>query len=147
MGIEHLERIFPMIAIVDDDEAVREATKGLVRSLGYNASTFASADHFLKSEQLHNTSCLITDLHMPGLSGIDLQDHLIARGHRIPVIFITGYPDESVRTRAMKAGAVGFLSKPYRGRPLDRMYRESFEDHGVRYWEYTPCGVLRPNTD
>jgi FixJ family two-component response regulator len=115
MGIEHLERIFPMIAIVDDDEAVREATKGLVRSLGYNASTFASADHFLKSEQLHNTSCLITDLHMPGLSGIDLQDHLIARGHRIPVIFITGYPDESVRTRAMKAGAVGFLSKPYRG--------------------------------
>ena len=80
---------------------------------GYNVSTFASADEFLKSEQLRNTSCLITDLHMPGLSGIDLQDRLIARGHRIPIIFITGYPDENDRTRAMKAGAVAFLSKPY----------------------------------
>ena len=102
-----------MIAIVDDDEAVREATETLVRSLGYNASTFASADEFLKSEQFSNTSCLITDLHMPGLSGLDLQDRLIARGHRIPIIFITAYPDENVRIRAMKAGAVGFLSKPY----------------------------------
>ena len=104
---------FLMISIVDDDEAVREATKGLVRSLGYSASAFASADEFLKSEQLRNTSCIITDLHMPGLSGIDLQDRLIARGHRIPIIFITGYPDENDRTRAMKAGAVSFLSKPY----------------------------------
>ena len=102
----------PIIAIVDDDEAVREATKMLVRSLGYNASTFGSADEFLKSEQVHDTSCLITDLHMPGLSGLDLQDRLIARGHRIPIIFITGYPDENVRMRAMKAGAIAFLTKP-----------------------------------
>jgi FixJ family two-component response regulator len=101
-----------MIAIVDDDEAVREATKALVRSLGYNALAFGSADEFLKSQQVHDTSCLITDLQMPGLSGVDLQDHLIARGHRIPIIFITGYPDENVRARAMKAGAVAFLSKP-----------------------------------
>jgi len=69
------------IAIVDDEEIVRKATKALVRSLGYDASTFDSADEFLKSEQLHDTSCLITDLHMPGLSGVDLQDHLVARGH------------------------------------------------------------------
>ena len=102
----------PMIAIVDDDDAVREAMKALVRSLGYHASTFASADEFLNSEQVHDTSCLITDVQMPGLSGIDLQDRLIARGHRIPIIFITGYPDENVRTRAMKAGAIAFLSKP-----------------------------------
>ena len=101
-----------MIAIVDDDEAVREAMKTLVRSLGYGASTFGSAEEFLKSEQVSDTSCLITDLQMPGLSGLDLQDRLIARGHRIPIIFITAYPDENVRTRAMKAGAVGFLSKP-----------------------------------
>ena len=101
------------IAIVDDDEAVREATKTLVRSLGYNASMFASAEEFLNSEQFGNTSCLITDLQMPGLSGIDLQDRLIASGHRIPVIFITGFPDDTARTRAMKAGAVCFLSKPY----------------------------------
>jgi len=101
-----------MIAIVDDDDAVREAIKQLVRSLGYTAFTFASAAEFLKSEQVSNTSCLITDLYMPGLSGLDLQDRLIARGHRIPIIFITGHPDEIARTRAMNAGAVGFLSKP-----------------------------------
>jgi FixJ family two-component response regulator len=104
----------PMIAIVDDDKAVREATEALLRSLGYHASTFASAEEFLQSEQVSNTSCLITDVQMPpGLSGVDLQDRLIARGHRIPIIFITGYPDDSVRARAMKAGAVAFLGKPY----------------------------------
>jgi FixJ family two-component response regulator len=102
----------PIISIVDDDGAVREAIKRLVRSLGYNASTFASADEFLKSELVHDTSCIITDLQMPGLSGIDLQDILTARGHRTPIIFITGHPDEDVRARAMKAGAVCFLSKP-----------------------------------
>ena len=102
-----------MIAIVDDDAAVREATKTLVRAMGYNASTFGSAEEFLDSEQVHDTSCLITDLQMPGLSGIDLQDRLIASGHRIPIIFTTGFPDDTARTRAMKAGAVCFLSKPY----------------------------------
>ena len=102
-----------MIAIVDDDEAVREAMRTLVRSLGYGVSTFGSAEEFLKSEQFSDTSCLITDLQMPGLSGLDLQDLLIARGHRFPIIFITGYPDEDVRIRAMKAGAIAFLSKPF----------------------------------
>jgi FixJ family two-component response regulator len=102
-----------MIAIVDDDEALREAMKSLVRSLGYGVSTFGSAEEFLKSEQVSDTSCLITDLHMPGLSGLDLQDLLIARGHRFPTIFLTAYPDEDVRIRAMKAGAIAFLSKPF----------------------------------
>ena len=101
-----------MIAIVDDDEAVREATRMLVRSLGHKACTFGSADKFLSSEQVDDTSCLITDVQMPGLSGIELQDRLIARGHRIPIIFITGYPDENLRMRAMKAGALAFLTKP-----------------------------------
>jgi len=107
-----MSKAIPIISIVDDDEFVREAIKGLVRSLGYNASTFASAAEFLKSEQVQDASCIITDLQMPGLSGIDLQDILIARGHRTPIIFITAYPEEDVRARAMKAGAVGFLSKP-----------------------------------
>src|SRR5215213_4435137 len=71
-----------MIAIVDDDAVVREAMKSLMRSLGYDASTFGSAEEFLNSEQISRTSCLITDLHMPGLSGLDLQDRLIAQGHR-----------------------------------------------------------------
>ena len=100
------------IAIVDDDEALREAMECFVQSLGYNVSTFGSAEEFLNSEQLDDTSCLITDVQMPGLSGIDLQDRLIAGGHRFPIIFITGYPDENVRVRAMKSGALAFLSKP-----------------------------------
>ena len=102
-----------LIAIVDNEEPVRDATKSLVRSLGYHTFTFASADDFLKSEQVHDTSCLITDVQMPGLSGIDLQDRLIARGHCIPIIFMTGYPNDSVRAQAMKAGAVCFLNKPF----------------------------------
>ena len=101
------------IAIVDDDEALREAMKSLVRSLGHGVSTFDSAEEFLQSEKISDTSCLITDLHMPGSSGLDLQDRLIATGHRFPIIFITGYPDEEVRAQAMKAGAIAFLSKPF----------------------------------
>jgi FixJ family two-component response regulator len=101
-----------LIAIVDDDEPVRDAMKTLVRSLGYNASTFGSAEKFLNSEQIDDTSFLITDLQMPGLSGLDLQDRLIARGYRIPIIFITGFPDDTARARAMKAGALAFLTKP-----------------------------------
>jgi FixJ family two-component response regulator len=101
-----------MIAIVDDDNAVREAMKLLLRSLGYSASTFGSAEEFLNSEQVDDTSCLITDVQMPGLSGVDLQDRLIAGGHRISIIFITAYSDENVRMRAMKAGALAFLTKP-----------------------------------
>jgi FixJ family two-component response regulator len=102
-----------MIAIVDDDDAVREAMKLLMRSLGYHASTFDSADEFLKSGQVDDTSCLITDVQMPGLSGIELQDRLVARGHRIPIIFITAFSDENVRMKAMKAGALAFLIKPF----------------------------------
>ena len=86
-----------------------------MRSLGYDASTFGSADEFLNSEQINRTSCLITDLQMPGLSGLDLQDRLITPDHRIPIIFLTGYPDENVRKRDIKAGAVAFLSKPCDG--------------------------------
>ena len=102
-----------MIAIVDDDDVVRGAMKSFLRSLGYNVSTFGSAEEFLNSEQVDDTSCVVTDLHMPGLSGLDLQDRLIAAGHRFPIIFLTAYPDEDVRMRAMKAGALAFLSKPF----------------------------------
>ena len=101
-----------LIAIVDDDDAVREAVASLVRALGYDTATFGSAEAFLNYEQIGGTSCLVTDLHMPGLSGLDLQDRLITHGHRIPIIFLTGYPDENVRKRAIKAGAVAFLGKP-----------------------------------
>jgi FixJ family two-component response regulator len=108
-----LSKAIPTISIVDDDEAVREGIEQLLQALGYNASTFGSAEEFLRSEQIHSTSCIITDLRMEGLSGLDLQDRLIAGGFRIPIIFITAHPSENARTRAMKAGALGFLSKPF----------------------------------
>jgi FixJ family two-component response regulator len=103
----------PVISIVDDDHSVREATKGLVRSLGYGAAAFASAEDFLQSDHVSDTACLITDVQMPGLSGVELQSRLIAQGNRTPVIFITAFPEERIRARALEAGAVGFLSKPF----------------------------------
>jgi FixJ family two-component response regulator len=101
-----------VLSVVDDDEAVRESIKSLLRSLGYSVHAFASAEEFLNSPQIHQTSCVISDVQMPGLSGIELQARLHAGGHRIPIIFVTGYPDERVRERAMQAGAVSFMSKP-----------------------------------
>ena len=102
-----------MISIVDDDASVREATKGLVRSLGYSAATFASADEFLASDRVADTSCLISDVQMPGLSGLELQHHLADRGHCVPIVFITAYLEEKVREQAMEAGAIAFLDKPF----------------------------------
>ena len=103
----------PMISIVDDDKSVREATKRLVRSLGYVAVAYASADEFLQSKRVDETRCLITDMRMPGLSGVELQNLLIEQGRRIPMIFITAFIVEGIRKQAMRAGAVGFLSKPF----------------------------------
>jgi FixJ family two-component response regulator len=108
----------PVISIIDDDESVRAATNRLVRSLGFSALTFASADEFLRSPRLHDTSCVIADIQMPGTSGIELQSVLIAQGKNVPIIFITAFPDEGVRARALKAGAVAFLSKPFDGTVL-----------------------------
>jgi FixJ family two-component response regulator len=101
-----------MISIVDDDAFARESLRDLIESLGYDVATFESADRFLEDACLAETSCLITDLQMPGLSGLDLQGRLIADGHCIPIIFVTGLPAEKFRVRAMSGGAVGFLSKP-----------------------------------
>jgi FixJ family two-component response regulator len=106
-------RSAPLISIVDDDESMRESTKGLVRSLGYQAATFASAEEFLQSDSMDSTSCLIADVQMPGLSGIDLQRSLIARGIQMPTIFITAFPEEGTRAHALMAGAIGFLGKPF----------------------------------
>ena len=86
--------------------------ENFVRSLGYRTATFPSAERFLQSGRVEETSCLITDLQMPGLSGLGLQSRLLAEGHRTPIIFITAFPEDKFRTRALNAGAVGFLSKP-----------------------------------
>ena len=105
----------PVVSIVDDDDSVRTAMSSLVRSLGYEACLFASAEAFLASPRFDDTSCLIADIQMPGMSGLDLQSALQARRHRIPIIFITAFPEERIRKRAEAAGAVGFFSKPVDG--------------------------------
>jgi len=112
-SVERLVLMAQMISIVDDDKSVREAESSLVKSLGYVTKTFASAEEFLESGRLRDTACLITDVQMPGMSGVDLQSRLIASGHRTPVIFVTANPDERTKKRALGAGALGFLSKPF----------------------------------
>jgi FixJ family two-component response regulator len=107
-----------IVSIVDDDDAVRTATQTFVRSLGYKAVAFASAEDFLKSPELTTANSLIADIHMPGMSGIDLQRELIDRRPELPIIFITAFPEERVRDQLMAAGAVCMLSKPYDGDTL-----------------------------
>lgn len=106
-------RVVPLIAIVDDDASVRIATESLMRSLGYAARSFASADEFLRSPQLDEVACLITDVQMPGMNGLELQHALHAIRCAVPVIFITAFPEGHVRKQAEAMGAVGFLGKPF----------------------------------
>ena len=108
----------PLIVIVDDDDSVREATKNLIRVLGYHVDAFASAEDFLNSDLVPATSCLITDVQMPGMSGVELQRELSAGGHRTPIIFVTAYPDEAIETRVIRNGAIGYLSKPLQEQSL-----------------------------
>jgi FixJ family two-component response regulator len=103
----------PVISIIDDDASVRAGTDNLLRSLGYTAHTFVSAEEFLRSAHLNDTSCVIADVQMPGMSGVDLQARLLAQGHRMSFIFITAFPEEAIRARALKAGAICFLTKPF----------------------------------
>jgi FixJ family two-component response regulator len=104
----------PRVSIVDDDESVREAIKSLLRSVGLRANVFASAEEFLKSGVLKDTACLILDVRMRGMSGLDLQARLAAAHHKIPIIFMTAHvSDKEARTRALQAGAVDFLYKPF----------------------------------
>jgi FixJ family two-component response regulator len=109
----------PMISIIDDDVSVLEATDRLVRSFGYRAATFSSAHEFLESDRMNDTCCVISDVQMPGLNGMELQNELIARGNPVPIIFITAYPEERIRKQVMNAGAIGFLAKPF---DVDRLF-------------------------
>ena len=104
----------PRVSIVDDDESVREAIKSLLRSVGVTADSFASAKEFLKSGHQDDTSCLILDVRMPEMGGLELQQRLASAGRRIPVIFITAHAsDEEARRRALQSGAIDFLLKPF----------------------------------
>jgi len=102
-----------LVAIVDDDDLMRSALHGLLKSVGLPAQTFASSEEFLKSGQQHQTACLIADIRMPGMSGLELQAKLNADRCRIPTIFITAHGDEKMRMQALRAGAVEFMAKPF----------------------------------
>jgi FixJ family two-component response regulator len=102
-----------LISVIDDDESLRRALNRLIRSFGFPVVVFASAHEFLLSDRVQDTACLILDMQMPRMNGLQLQSHLAQAGCRIPIIFITAYPDERARARALQAGAVDVLQKPF----------------------------------
>jgi FixJ family two-component response regulator len=113
----------PVISIVDDDQFVRDSVKRLMKSVGYVAAAYPTAGDFLKSPQLEETSCLIADVHMPGMTGVELYENLIKAGRAIPTILITAYPDDRVRTRALDKGILAYLVKPFSETDLTRYVR------------------------
>ena len=117
-----------LISVVDDDESVRRTTILLIQSFGFQAAAFESAESLLKAGQLQETSCLIVDVQMPGMNGLQLQRHLAASGYKIPIIFITAYDSKESRQQAMQAGAVAFLSKPFNDELLLETIRTTLRD-------------------
>src|ERR1700682_4659161 len=116
-----------LVAIVDDDDSVRSALEGLLKAVGLPAHAFASAEEFMQSGQQSETSCLIADIRMPGMSGLELQAKLNAERCRIPIIFITAHGDEKMRMQALRAGAVEFLAKPFDDEALPESVRGALE--------------------
>ncbi len=129
-----------LISVVDDDESVRRSTRLLLESFGYRAAVFESAEGFLRSGQARDTSCLILDVHMPDMDGLQLQSQLAAEGWRIPIIFITAYDDQESRRRAMQAGAVAFLAKPFTDQQLFQTIRSVLrhDEGGTKPRQATP---------
>ena len=123
-----------LISIVDDDESVRRTTTLLIESFGFRAAAFESAETFLRSDHLHDTSCLIVDVQMPGMNGLQLQRHLAAAGCSIPIIFITAYESKDSRQRAMQAGAAAFLGKPFSDEQLLQIIRSA-----LRFFQRNDC--------
>jgi len=117
----------PMISIVDDDETAREGTVDLIKSMGFVAKAFPRAEDFLSSEHLHGTSCLISDMRMPGMTGLELYNRLVASGKVIPTILITAFPDDRDRRRAYQAGVIGYLAKPFNDEDLLTCVRSALE--------------------
>ena len=114
-----------LISVVDDDESIRRTTTLLIESFGFRAAAFESAEKFLGSGHLNDTSCLIVDVQMPGMNGLQLQSQLAAAGRSIPIIFITAHDDKESRRRAMQAGAVAFLGKPFTDEQLLQCIRSA----------------------
>jgi FixJ family two-component response regulator len=120
----------PTVAVVDDDESVRISIGALVRSLGHVACTFASAQDFLDSPEADATDCLIADVQMPGMTGIELQQTLVTQGRRVPLIFITAFPEGRIKEQVLALGAVCLLSKPCDGETLVNFIESALSSHG-----------------
>jgi len=133
----------PIVFIVDDDPSVRRSTERLIRSAGLKVQTFASAREFLKHPRIEGPACLVLDVRMPGLSGMDLQRELTQSKNPLPIIFITGHGDIPMSVRAMKAGAVEFLTKPYRSRGLLDAIHAAIERDRSAHKERSETGELR----
>ena len=116
-----------LISIVEDDQPFRESMRKLMSVLGYTVEAFPSPASFLASPVLAETACLVADVHMPGMTGVELHKHLVDVGHRIPTILVTAYPDEHTRTRAMKDGVLCYLSKPVDDDHLERCLRSALK--------------------
>jgi FixJ family two-component response regulator len=117
----------PLIAVVDDDASIRGALQRLLRSVGFRAAAFVSAEDFLQAGQLQDTACVIVDVRMPQMSGLELQRHLAMTNRPIPLIFITAHSDDEARTRALRAGAVDFLYKPFSEEGLLRAIQSALQ--------------------
>ena len=133
----------PIVFIVDDDLSVRRSTERLIQSAGLKVQTFTSAKEFLANARFEGPACLVLDVRMPGLSGMDLQRELKQAGIHIPIIFITGHGDIPMSVRAMKAGAVEFLTKPFRSRSLLDAVRAAIERDRSAHKERSETGELR----
>ena len=119
-----------IVMIVDDDDSIRKAVRRLMKAYGFAVETFGSAEEYLDSDRLDKTSCLILDVHMPGMNGLELQKRLVASGCVIPIIFITAFTDENARAQAMRAGAVDYLAKPFSDEELLKCIHVALQSAG-----------------
>ena len=117
----------PLLSVVDDDESVRESLPDLLRKFGFAARAFSSAHEFLSSDSVDETKCLILDVAMPGMTGLDLQQELTRRGHKVPIIFITAQKDINIREQAFRQGAAQFLYKPFSAAALLEALKETLK--------------------
>ncbi len=137
----------PVVFVIDDDDLVRAAIQGMLKSVGLRSETFGTPQEFLRSKRPDGPSCLILDVRLPGISGLDFQRELADAGIRIPIIFITGHGDIPMTVRAMKSGAVEFLTKPFRDQDLlDAIHQALDRDRGMRQ-QQSDLGKLRMRYD
>jgi FixJ family two-component response regulator len=136
-----------IVFVVDDDPSIREAIKSLISLVGVRVETFGSAQEFLRSERPDLPGCVVLDVELPGLSGLDLQRELAAHGIKIPIIFITGYGDIPMSVRAMKAGATEFLTKPFRDQDLLDAIEQALEHDRAARWHSKEIAELRKRFD